>query len=101
MKDERIEQLGPITGRKDEASRSAPVCPSCDASLAGIPVVTVPATAEVVLRSIRPIRVDVEMPGMTCPMCSRSVVLIGDRDIASDVSDALIDAFNGASIAPG
>ena len=41
------------------------------------------------------------MPGRTCPACGHAVVLIGDRDIASDVSDALIEAFQSEAIKPG
>ena len=52
-------------------------------------------------QAIRPIRVDLEMPGMRCAACARALVMINDRDIASDVSFALMDAFATVGLAPG
>jgi hypothetical protein len=40
------------------------------------------------------------MPGQGCPGCSRPVVRIDDRDLGSNVSDALIDAFNVVGLKP-
>jgi len=58
-------------------------------------------TVNVALRQAPAIRVDVEMPGMTCPGCHRSLVRIDDRAVDSDLSDALIAAFDEAGIKPG
>jgi hypothetical protein len=41
------------------------------------------------------------MPGITCPSCHRALTRIDDRAVASDLSDALIDAFTVASLVPG
>jgi hypothetical protein len=41
------------------------------------------------------------MPGITCTSCHRSVVRIDDRNVQSDLSDALIVAFDMAGIRPG
>jgi hypothetical protein len=81
--------------------RSTLVCPSCESSLAGIAVGPVPATTEIALKRIPPIRVDLEMPGVRCPGCARALVMIHDRDIASDVSFALMDAFATVGLSPG
>jgi hypothetical protein len=56
---------------------------------------------ELTLTGIPAIRVDLEMPGITCPACRRPLVKIDDRAVDSDPSDALIDAFDAAGIAPG
>jgi hypothetical protein len=77
------------------------VCPWCDTSLAGIAVEPVPITTEIALTRIPPIRVDLKMPGIKCPGCDRSLVMIDDRGLDSDLSDALIDAFRAASLVPG
>ena len=61
----------------------------------------VTVTTEVVLKRIPPIAIDIDMPGIVCPGCGRSLSMIRDRDVASDVSDALIDAFNVAGVKPG
>lgn len=87
--------------RRKGLLRSTRVCPSCETSLEGIAVASVPANTEVVLGRVPPIRVDVEMPGLRCPGCDRSLVMIGDRGVASYLSDALIDAFNAAAMTPG
>lgn len=81
--------------------RSSPACPACDRSLEGTPSGVVTVTADVQLRRIPPIRLELEMPGLTCPGCARRLVRIDDRHVQSDLSDALIDAFNRAGIAPG
>ncbi len=93
---------GALTGpRRRGLVRSTLVCPGCESSLEGIAVGPVAVTAVVALTSIPPVRVDLEMPGMTCPGCRRSLVLIGDRAVQSDLSDALIDAFKSAGMTPG
>jgi hypothetical protein len=56
---------------------------------------------DVVLKKVPPIHLDIEMPGLTCSRCGRPMVMIDDRDVVSDLSDALIAAFNSAGIAPG
>ena len=81
--------------------RSTLVCPVCEAPLGGIAVQPVAVSAEVVLKRIPPIRVDLEMPGIKCPGCDRSLVDIDDRDLQSDLSDALIAAFATVSLKPG
>jgi hypothetical protein len=81
--------------------RSTLVCPSCETSLQDIAIGSVPVTTEVALSGIAPIRVELEMPGVRCPGCGRSLVMINDRAVASDLSDALIDAFAAAAITPG
>lgn len=81
--------------------RSTLVCPVCETELDGIQVRPVTVSAEVALRKIPPIRVDLEMPGIKCPGCDRSLIRIDDRDVQSDVSDALIDAFAAVSLKPG
>src|SRR4051812_48587140 len=74
------------------------VCPMCETSLDGVPGTQVEVTANVALPRIAPIRVDVEMPGIRCPGCARSLVSTDDRAIDSDLSDALIAAFKMAGI---
>jgi hypothetical protein len=73
----------------------------CATSLDGIPGTQVGMAVDVALSRIPPISVEVEMPGIRCPGCARSLVSIDDRAIASDLSDALIAAFKTAGIAPG
>jgi hypothetical protein len=93
---------GALVGpRRQGLVRPKLVCPSCESPLEGIAVEPVAVTTEIALTRIPPVRVDLEMPGMTCPGCHRSLVMIGDRAVASNLSDALIDAFNGAGVAPG
>lgn len=81
--------------------RSTPVCAWCEASLDGVARQRVTVVADVALTKIPPIHLDIEMPGLTCSRCGRPMVMIDDRDVASDLSDALIAAFNSAGIAPG
>ena len=93
---------GSLVGPKRQGLvRSKLVCPDCQASLEGIAAEPVAVTTEIALTRIPPVRVDLKMPGMTCPGCQRSLVMIGDRAVASNLSDALIDAFDGAGVAPG
>ena len=80
--------------------RSTLLCPWCDHALDGIAPETVAAAVEVDLRKIPPIEVEVEMPGYTCPGCGRQPVRIDDRDVQSDLSDALIDAFGQVGLRP-
>ena len=95
---EALHKALPTPGRRGLLRKQ--VCPSCEASLDGIAIGPVTATTEVVLKRVPPIDVEVVMPGITCPGCARSLVMINDRDIASDVSDALIDAFNTVGFKP-
>jgi ribosomal protein L34E len=90
-----------VAPKRQGLVRSKLVCPSCESFLEGIAVERVAVTTEIALTRIPPVRVELEMPGMTCPGCHRSLVMIGDRAVASELSDALIDAFKGAGIAPG
>lgn len=81
--------------------RATPVCAWCEASLDGVARQRVKVATDVALAKIPPIHLDIEMPGLTCSRCGRPMVMIDDRDVASDLSDALIAAFNSAGIAPG
>jgi hypothetical protein len=90
-----------VAPRRRGLVRSTLVCPWCDSSLEGIVVEPVPVTTEIALTRIPPVRVDLEMPGIKCPGCDRSLVMIDDRAVASDLSDALIDAFTAGSLVPG
>jgi len=77
------------------------VCPSCETSLEGVPGDLVTVATQLEFTRIPPVRVEVTMPGITCPGCMRPLVRIDDRDIASDLSDAVIAAFDAAGISPG
>ena len=90
-----------VAPRRKGFLRSTLVCPSCETSLEGLATGPVSVSTEIPLKRIPPIRVDLEMPGLKCPGCGRALVMIDDRDIASDFSDALIDAFASASLVPG
>ena len=90
-----------VAPRRRGLVRSTLVCPLCESSLEGIVLAPVPVTTEIALTRIAPIRIDLEMPGIRCPGCDRSLVMIDDRAIASDLSDALIDAFTAAALVPG
>jgi hypothetical protein len=80
--------------------RSTLLCPWCEHSLDGIPSDTVTAAVDIDVGRVPPIQVDVEMPGYTCPACSRHSVRIDDRGVQSDLSDALIDAFGQVGLRP-
>jgi hypothetical protein len=90
-----------VAPRRRGLIRSTLVCPPCESPLEGIAVEPVVVTTEIALIRIPPIRVDLEMLGIKCPGCDRSLVMINDRSVESDLSDALIDAFAVASMAPG
>ena len=81
--------------------RSTLVCPACERPLDEGSVSPVTVTPDLQLRNIPVIHVEVEMPGRVCPGCARRLVNIHDRNFESELSDALIDAFNQAGIAPG
>jgi hypothetical protein len=81
--------------------RSTLICPVCDAALDANAIQPVKVVAEVALRKVPPIGVDLEMPGLKCPSCDRSLVKSYDRDLQSDLSDALIDAFATVGLKPG
>jgi hypothetical protein len=76
-------------------------CPSCDTELDDHQRVPVDAATDVALRRIPPIGVDVTMPGLVCPRCGTRVVCMHDRNVESDLSDALIAAFDSAGVKPG
>ena len=90
-----------VVPRRQGLVRSKLVCPDCQSSLESVAVERVVVMTEIDLTRIPPIRADLEMPGLTCPRCHRALVMIGDRAVASNLSDALIDAFTGAGVAPG
>ena len=90
-----------LAPRRKGLLRSTLVCPACEASLEGVAAGPVSISTEIALTRIPPVRVELEMPGLKCPGCARSLVMIGDRDVASDLSDALIDAIASASLVPG
>ena len=81
--------------------RSTLLCPSCERSLDGLAVGRVAVETDVDLSRIPAIHLDLEMPGMVCPGCDRRLVMIDDRNVQSDLSDALIDAFNQSGMSPG
>lgn len=81
--------------------RSTFHCPSCGRSLDGVTIGQVTVATDVNLPSIPPIHLDLDMPGMVCPDCGRRLVMIDDRNVQSDLSDALIDAFNQSGLGPG
>ena len=87
--------------RRRRLLRSSMVCPSCETSLDGIPGALVSVATQLAFTEIPPVRVDVEMPGITCPGCLSPLVRTDDRAIESDLSDALIAAFASAGISPG
>jgi hypothetical protein len=78
------------------------VCPTCDVRLDDATVGRVAFAVEVALKRIpSPIRVDVEMPGVICPRCGRSLIDLDDRTLRGHLGDALIDAFEAGGIKPG
>ena len=81
--------------------RSTLLCPSCGRSLDGVAIGQVTVGTDVDLPRIPAIHLDLAMPGMVCPGCDRRLVMIDDRNVQSDLSDALIDAFNQSGMAPG
>jgi len=81
--------------------RTSIVCPTCETSLEGLPGAIVTATTQLSFSQIPPVRVEVAMPGITCPGCMAPLVRTDDKALESDLSDALIDAFNSAGIEPG
>jgi ribosomal protein S27AE len=94
--------LGELAGpRRGGLLRSKLVCPTCGSSLDGVAIDRVTVAADVGLSRIPPIHLDLDMPGMECPKCGRRLVAIHDNNVESDLSDALIAAFNRAGVAPG
>jgi hypothetical protein len=81
--------------------RSTLVCPSCGSALDAQRDERTAVAVDVALPRIPAIGVALEMPGITCTSCHRSVVRIDDRGVQSDLSDALIVAFDMAGIRPG
>ncbi len=81
--------------------RSKLACPWCDAPVDGDAVGQISVAIDVALARIAPVRVELEMPGIRCPRCDRPLVMIDDRSIDSDVSDALIAAFAAGEFGPG
>ena len=80
--------------------RSKLHCPKCDRSLDETQVRPVAVAADVELSRVPPIHLEIEMPGWECEGCGRRIVMIHDRNIQSTLTDALIDAFNRAGLAP-
>jgi hypothetical protein len=76
-------------------------CPSCESPLDGIVVGPVQVATELAFQRIAPVRLDLNIPGITCPGCGQALVMIDDPSVDSDVSDALIDAFAAAAFGPG
>jgi hypothetical protein len=81
--------------------RSRTTCPVCSTALDGLPAQSVGIATEVTLQSIPPVQVDLAIPGVFCPTCRMQLVLLDDRKVASDLSDALIAALKSAAIKPG
>ena len=75
-------------------------CPNCGTSLEEVPVTTVEVVAELPFTRIPPVGFEAEVPGLQCPNC-RSGLMLKDRDVESELSDALRDAFERAGIRPG
>jgi Zn-finger nucleic acid-binding protein len=90
-----------VRPRRRGLFRSTVLCPSCERSLGSVAVGLVTVTADVDLRRIPAIHIELEMPGMVCPGCDRRLVMMDDRNVESDLSDALIDAFHHLGLAPG
>jgi hypothetical protein len=90
-----------LAPRRKGLLRSTLACPSCESSLEGLTAGPVSVSTEIALTRIPPVRVEIEMPGLRCPGCGRSLVRIDERSVDSDLSDALIDAFASASLVPG
>lgn len=87
--------------RRRGVFRSALVCPSCDAMLDGSASEAVTVAVKLQLPAIPPLGIEVQMPGIRCPGCGRSLVRLDDRNVESDLSDALIAALRSAGIEPG
>jgi len=68
-------------------------CPWCDSRLDAATVGQVSLNFEMSLKRIPPIQVEIEMPGVPCPACGRSLVMIDDSTIDAHLSDALLKAF--------
>lgn len=81
--------------------RSTRVCRSCDADLNNLNEGPTAVAVDVALRPIPPIHLEIVMPGLTCPQCQLRMVRIDDRDIASDLSFALMAAFESVDFKPG
>jgi hypothetical protein len=81
--------------------RSTRVCRRCDTDLTPVPEQLTAVAVDVALRSIPPIHLEIVMPGLTCPSCHLRMVRIDDRDIASDLSFALMAAFQSVGFGPG
>ncbi len=88
--------------RRQGLFRSKLICPTCETGLDAIVVGRAAVAINATLKRIpSPMRVEVEMPGLVCPGCHQSLVRMDDRNVQSDLSDALIDAFNAGDIKPG
>jgi uncharacterized protein (UPF0212 family) len=78
--------------------RGSPVCPFCGSSFDGVTVEAVKISAQLDLRQIPPLTVDVEIPGRRCPRCGRPVTRMDDTAVAADLSDAVIAAFRSQGL---
>lgn len=80
--------------------RRRPICAACETDLTDVPELPTSTSVEVALGRIPPIQVAVEMPGITCPSCGRRMVGVNDHDVASELSNALIAAFDAVGLRP-
>jgi hypothetical protein len=69
--------------------------------LDGSPPEAVTVAVELELPAIPPLGIEVQMPGIRCPGCGPNLVRLDDRNVESDLSDALIDALSSAGLNPG
>jgi hypothetical protein len=76
-------------------------CPGCERPLDDVAIGEVTVATDIDLRKIPSIHLDLTMPGVVCPGCDRRLVMMHDNNIQSDLSDALIDAFDQAGLKPG
>ena len=90
-----------VVPRRRGLLRSTLACSSCDASLTGVAPQPIGIATEVDLGTIAPIQVDLALPGLVCPRCRAQMAGIHDRAVESDLSDALIAAFDAAGMKPG
>ena len=73
-------------------------CRSCRTKLDERWTRPVGVATEVALGRIPPIQVDLAMPGIVCPSCGTQMVRMHDRNVESDLSDALIAAFDSVAL---
>ena len=81
--------------------RSTRVCRVCGADVSAVAEGPTAASVDVTLGRVPPIHLEIVMPGLTCPNCQRKMVRIDDADVASDLSFALMAAFESVGLKPG